>query len=507
LGFENGPAQSRPVNSTARNCFDAFRSSLQLKMKNQKIRFAILLADLLWVLGAFGLAIGLRYTGAPAGVELASHFEIFALMVLAAVVAWIPLYFELNLDGFKGGWHFPAILSKLIVAVSLLMVFVLAFAFLIRHGYSRLVLLYFPIFFLLGLIAERCLVRLLVSSQLRNTADHRCVILGNGRIGRELASKIAAHPELHFQVVGFLLPGDSEMSNGFASSPKPAVTCVKTLQVLEFLAEQQVKKLIVAIPEPNGAGIRKLIAECRAAGIKVYLVPQLYDLYISETELVEIDGLPLLSLQERDCPAVNFALKRALDFVLSLGILLFVSPLLALAALVVYGKKGTAFRTELRCGKDGIPFRMWRLNIERYTPSESGYEKSFVRWSLTELPQLWNVLRGDMSLVGPRPESPERVKYYSDWQRQRLKVVAGVTGLAQVHGLRDQHSSEDKTRYDLQYIFNWSPFLDLSLILQTVWTLLSRGLNQVPVTSETATSLESGTGSFVRQEVADVNRS
>jgi lipopolysaccharide/colanic/teichoic acid biosynthesis glycosyltransferase len=121
------------------------------------------------------------------------------------------------------------------------------------------------------------------------------------------------------------------------------------------------------------------------------------------------------------------------------------------------------------------------------------------------LPQLWNVLRGDMSLVGPRPESPERVKYYSEWQRQRLKVRAGVTGLAQVNGLREQHSSEDKTRFDLQYILNWSPLLDLSLILQTVWTLLSRGLSQEIAPAEAAPARVK-VRELVTQEVASANR-
>jgi len=144
--------------------------------------------------------------------------------------------------------------------------------------------------------------------------------------------------------------------------------------------------------------------------------------------------------------------------------------------------------------------------VERYETSPERYARLFVRWSLTELPQLWNVLRGDMSLVGPRPESPERVKYYSEWQRQRLKVPAGVTGLAQVHGLREQHSSEDKARFDLQYIFNWSPFLDFSLILQTVWTLLFRGLSQEPALTQTA-NFRSRVSGYVPREVVDVNRS
>ena len=475
-------------------------------MKIQNIRYGILIADLFWLFGALGLGIALHSGSVKDAIDFTTYSQTYSLMILAAAAGWTFLSFELNLEGFKGGWHFPAMLSKLMVAVSLLMVVVLAFAFLTRDLYSRKVLLYFAIFFFLGLVGLRCSVRVLISSQVRNIPDQRCVILGHGPIARELASKIAAHPEMPFQVVGFLVPGESEMASGFADSIKPPSSSVKTLQVLEFLAQQQVKKLIVAISQPNGAEVRKLIAECQKAEVKVYLVPQLYDLYVSKAELVEIDGLPLLSLQERNSLAVNFTLKRWLDFSLSLGILFVVSPLLALAALVVHKKKGTAFRTESRCGKDGIPFQMYRLNIDRHSADAEKYEKLFVRWSLTELPQIWNVLRGDMSLVGPRPESPERVKYYSEWQRQRLKVVAGVTGLAQVHGLREQHSSEDKTRFDLQYILSWSPFLDLSLILQTVWTLLFRGLNHVPVTSE-AVSPESKPSSFVNREVVDVNRS
>jgi lipopolysaccharide/colanic/teichoic acid biosynthesis glycosyltransferase len=290
------------------------------------------------------------------------------------------------------------------------------------------------------------------------------------------------------------------------SSPEARLSSVKTLQVLDLLTEQNVQKLIVAMDLVNRPEVRKLIASCRNASIQVYLVPQWYDLYLSTAELTEIDGLPLLSLQAPHHHAISFGVKRALDLVLSLGILLLVSPLLTFAAFVLYRRKRKAFRTDLRCGKNGIPFRMWRLNVERHKPNPERYERLFVRWSLTELPQLWNLLRGDMSLVGPRPESPERVKNYSDWQRQRLNVQAGLTGLAQVHGIREQHSSEDKARFDLQYIVNWSPFLDLSLILQTVWTLLIRGLSREPVPTQ-APKVRGAANKLVTTEVADVNRS
>jgi lipopolysaccharide/colanic/teichoic acid biosynthesis glycosyltransferase len=275
---------------------------------------------------------------------------------------------------------------------------------------------------------------------------------------------------------------------------------------LDFLVQQKVQKLIIAMPESHGAEIRKLISGCRMASIQVHLVPQWYDLYLSKAELLEIDGLPLLSLQDRNPLATSFALKRTMDFVVGLGILFALSPILVAAAVVVYSRKGKAFRTELRCGRDGIPFRMFRLNVDRHATRPERYEKMLVRWSVTELPQLWNVLNGDMSLVGPRPEAPDRVKCYSDWQRQRLKVHAGVTGLAQVHGLRDQHSSEDKAHFDLQYIFNWHPLMDLSLMLQTIWTLLSRGLGQEHPPAQAPNSVNSS-NDLVGREVADVNRS
>lgn len=117
---------------------------------------------------------------------------------------------------------------------------------------------------------------------------------------------------------------------------------------------------------------------------------------------------------------------------------------------------------------------MLRLNVDRRARDASRFERTLGVLSLTELPQLWNVLRGDMSLVGPRPESRDRVCRYSEWQQQRLTVKPGMSGLAQVQGLREQHSSEEKTRFDLQYLLNLSLWTDLSLLLQTIGTLATR---------------------------------
>jgi lipopolysaccharide/colanic/teichoic acid biosynthesis glycosyltransferase len=118
---------------------------------------------------------------------------------------------------------------------------------------------------------------------------------------------------------------------------------------------------------------------------------------------------------------------------------------------------------------------MLRLNVERHQAT-TGFERLLENMSITELPQLWNVLRGEMSLVGPRPESFDRVGRYSEWQQRRLSIKPGITGLAQVQGLRDQNSSEEKARFDLQYILNPSAIADIAILLQTLWTLTMRSL-------------------------------
>jgi lipopolysaccharide/colanic/teichoic acid biosynthesis glycosyltransferase len=143
------------------------------------------------------------------------------------------------------------------------------------------------------------------------------------------------------------------------------------------------------------------------------------------------------------------------------------------------------------------------MNVDRDAVDLSGFRRWISRLSFTELPQLCNVLSGDMSLVGPRPESPERVKHYSEWQGQRLSVKPGLTGLAQVHGLREQHASEEKARFDLQYILHWSPFLDLSLLLQTVWTVAIR--LWTPTASNVTGSQDGQSG--ILTEVVNADRS
>jgi lipopolysaccharide/colanic/teichoic acid biosynthesis glycosyltransferase len=299
------------------------------------------------------------------------------------------------------------------------------------------------------------------------------VILGSGQLVHDLASKISRHPEMPLEVTGVLFPSDTEPSNRVATLPAGTIS-LRTLGILGLMQEKKAQELILVEPLPTGVESEKLISHCRKAGMRVHLVPQRYELYLSKAKLTEIEDVPLLSLEEQTLSTVGLRLKKVVDFLGALFLLVFSAPLLALSAGALRSRKDKVLRKELRCGKNGRPFCMYRLNVDRWAPDLSGCEWILARFSMTELPQLWNVLKGDMSLVGPRPESPERVKHYSMWQRQRLSVTPGLTGLAQVNGLRENHTSEEKAHFDLQYIFHWSLFLDFSLLLQTIFTLVAR---------------------------------
>jgi lipopolysaccharide/colanic/teichoic acid biosynthesis glycosyltransferase len=440
---------------------------------NQRIRQSVLLLDLVWIAAAFALAYVLRYAYVEIGSETWTSFREFLPAVASALLIWTFLYLSKNLEGFKGGWHLPTLFSQIVVAVFFLMAFLLALAFLQRHYYSRLLLFYLGCLLPIGLIGIRCLARLVISSRSWNGATRRAVILGSGHLAHELAYKISRHPEMLLEVVGLLYPSGSDSSNGFVTPPQ-GLFSLQSLNVHNLLQEKNVSELIVILPQPPGSDAEKMISKCREAGMLVRLVPQWYELYVSEAQMIEIDGVPLISLEERNVSPVALGLKRAVDLLGGLFLLILSFPIFLISVVNLNRRHGRALSQELRCGRAGISFQMFRLNIDRENPSLSGFERLLLRFSLTELPQLWNVVRGDMSLVGPRPESPERVRHYSDWQRQRLSVTPGLTGLAQVHGLRDQHSSEEKARFDLEYIFHWSLFLDFSLIVQTVWTLVVR---------------------------------
>jgi len=459
-------------------------------MNARKLRHWILIFDLLWLALALVIAYALRYGWTGYAQTLWGPFSSFGLEFVAALVLWVALHEWMELDGFRGGWYLPAVFARIFLGVVTLMALLLAGAYLARSLVSRLVLSYFGILLFAGFVAIRWIMQLVFKSRLAKAARRRVVIVGSGRTARELKTKVERHPEVLCRVVGQLSPWDAYSGNPEETAASRGFP-VQTLGIVDLLKTYQVEELILVGASCPPGEMLNLAARCRNEGIQVSMVPELYELYLSKPNLMDLDGLPVLQLPQ-PTPLLTSGFKRAIDVVLASALLIIAAPVVLVSAALLLLAKDEAFQWDVRCGHHGRRFRMLRLNVDRESPDLPLIERVLQKLSITELPQLWNVLTGEMSLVGPRPESPERVARYSEWERQRLSIRPGMTGLAQVHGLREHHSSEAKSRFDLQYMLDCSPFLDLSLLLQTVWTLAARlfqpgslsGASRVPLFEE-----------------------
>jgi lipopolysaccharide/colanic/teichoic acid biosynthesis glycosyltransferase len=416
---------------------------------------------------AYALRYGLALHSSRADLLIA-----FLPLTTASLLLWSMLFPRMKLDGFCLGWHLPATVSQLLIASVAILGTVMAMSYLTGHYVSRLVLAFWGLLIFGGFVIIRRIALAILRSSYLTKAIRRVVIVGNGPLAREMAFKLQRHPEMLCQVVGHLYLADASLNNHILDAGEEAIR-VQTLGVADLLRVQRVDEVIITLSKPGNPEVMNLAAQCRKNGIVVSVVPGPYELYLSTPQLLDIGGLPILRLQQADSSFANGTAKRVFDVVLTCIVIPLSLPFVLVAALVFLTKR-QPFVRELRCGRSGKPFWMYRLNSDRNGPSLPLFEQLLHQVSITELPQLWNVLRGDMSLVGPRPEVLERVKHYSEWQRQRLNVRPGITGLAQVHGLREEHSSEEKARFDLQYMLHASPFLDLSLLLQTAWTLVTR---------------------------------
>jgi len=315
-----------------------------------------------------------------------------------------------------------------------------------------------------------------LGKQRRSRRLCRVVIAGSGYIARELAAKIHRHPEMLCRVVGFLYEDQQTEDRLQGNFVTEGPMRTSTLGLIDLLSEQEVDELMLAFPSTPSAEVLRLALQCRERGISVSLIPQPYELYLSKPKLLDLDGLPILQFHPPNVTPAFERGKRVIDICFGSIFLLLAAPVVLASAIVLRVLKHRTFRWETRCGQFGRKFQILRLDVDRDPPPGSRFETLLAQLSISELPQLWNVLRGQMSLVGPRPESPTRTRRYTQWEEQRLRVKPGMTGLAQVHGLREQSSSEEKTRFDLQYVLHSSLTNDLSLLVQTVWTLALRVL-------------------------------
>ena len=309
---------------------------------------------------------------------------------------------------------------------------------------------------------------------------HRTLIIGAGSVGYQVADILSAHPEYGLHPVGFLDadPRIPESAGGLPVLGAPE-------DVSRFLELGQVHNIVVAFSSMKESGMVSLIRMCDRYRCELFVVPRLFELHQVDGEMDNAWGLPLVRLRRATYRSSTWRVKRLIDVFFSGFALLVLAPLLLVIALAVWldGRSGILFRQE-RVGVDGRHFDLLKFRSLRPADDKEsattwnvahddrlGKVGKFLRkTSLDELPQLYNILRGDMSLVGPRPERP----YFVDQFRSaypsyeaRHRVPSGLTGWSQVHGLRGDTSIAERARFDNYYIENWSLWLDLKIVLRT----------------------------------------
>ena len=316
----------------------------------------------------------------------------------------------------------------------------------------------------------------------------RILIAGAGDLGRMVADRILQHRELGYQVIGFIDDRAGGDHIGYRGLP-----LLGTLSEVGDIAQRdRVDHLYVALPLDEHAKLLDLIELTSRECIDVKVVPDLLQFIALRARLEDLDGLPIINVNDVPLQGFNTWIKRSIDVLVSASALVVLAiPFGLIAALIKLTSRGSVFYHQERMGLDGKAFTVYKFrsmeeNAEDSTgpiwardddPRATTLGKWLRRLDLDELPQLWNVLRGDMSIVGPRPERPhfvEQFKHRIPQYMLRHKVKAGITGWAQVNGWRGNTSLEKRIEYDLYYIENWSVTLDLKIM----WLTLVRGLFQ-----------------------------
>jgi Undecaprenyl-phosphate glucose phosphotransferase len=310
----------------------------------------------------------------------------------------------------------------------------------------------------------------------------RVLIAGAGDLGRAVADKILEHRDLGYRIEGFVDDRAGGDHIGYRGLP-----LLGTLtETSDLIQQEHIDQLYVALPLEEHVKMLALVESANREVVDIKVVPDLLQVIALRARLEDLDGIPIIDLHDVPLRGFNAVLKRAMDVVLSgLALLVIGLPMAVIALIIRATSPGKALYRQERMGLDGKSFHVYKfrsmyIDAERETgpiwaqendPRVTPIGRWLRRLSLDELPQFWNVLIGDMSLVGPRPERPffvEQFKHRIPQYMLRHKVKAGLTGWAQVNGWRGNTSIEKRIEYDLYYIENWSVGLDVKIIWLTV---------------------------------------
>ncbi|HRK02575.1 MAG TPA: sugar transferase [Oligoflexia bacterium] len=321
------------------------------------------------------------------------------------------------------------------------------------------------------------------------------LVYGAGYVGKHLVKRLSSSPGLGYLPIGFM-DDDSQRFGQIVTfkdgGPRHGLLVFGGLDDLErVVKENQVREVFIAMPNATYERNLEIINKCRALGVSFSIVPNAYQQFVQKISATEIGGIPLLRNKSRKDTLGYLVAKRVLDFFISSLLIVALSPLLMVFSILIkIDSRGPVIFKQKRVGLRGkefsfYKFRTMRVDAPKYALTPQSTDDPRItrvgRWlrrtSLDELPQLFNVFRGDMSLVGPRPEMPFIVEKYDELQRERLSVKPGITGVWQISCVRGEPIHEN-VEYDLFYIEHRSMLLDIAILLKTIAGVV-RGIGAV----------------------------
>ncbi len=354
--------------------------------------------------------------------------------------------------------------------------------------YSRFVFIYSFIFSTLFIALWRMFILRIERWYRKHEGNINWVlIIGTGEMAHIVVKKLHSHPQLGFRVAGFTAPDATSMRD---LDGHPFLGSLNNIE--SILASRSIDEVFISETRLSHFQLLEIVSTCEDLGINVKMVPTVYDLLIDFADTSDLDGLPLVAVREQPMYQLSLMSKRFLDIIFSFLILLFSLPLCLLTMLIIkLDSNGRIFFTQIRAGVGGKPFKMFKfrtmyvdaetrlgdlINLDQLEepvfkikddPRITGVGRFLRRTSLDEIPQFWNVLKGDMSIVGPRPEETQLVERYNIWQKRRLKIKPGITGMQQIM-CRGTTSLEDRIKYDIYYLRKHSILLDIWIVMKTI---------------------------------------
>jgi exopolysaccharide biosynthesis polyprenyl glycosylphosphotransferase len=453
--------------------------------------FSLVVNDLIMVGLSFYLAYWLRQLIAiPPPVEISPFVDYVGMMAIQ-VITLLLLYFFSRLYDVKRSMPRLDEFYRIFAATSIGTVITIASTtFLFKNtalelDFPRAMVIYAWLLTVILVTAGRS-VLVLARNWLRRRGlwSDRLLIVGTGDVGRMILQKVRQMPRLGYEVVGFI-DGDDPQVNEIMGVP----VLGDIDDIPDLIQEHEIEEVIIGRPELAHQEVLAIISRCERGQVGIKIFPDLFQIIATELSIGDLGGLPLLTVRDVALRGWKLTLKRSVDLLGSTLGLIVLSPVLMLIAVIIkLDSPGPVFYAQERMGLDAKPFwclkfRSMRTDAEKDGPGWTTEADPRVtrlgrlirRFSIDELPQLINVFVGEMSLVGPRPERPVYVNQfrrsiprYMDRHREK----AGMTGWAQVNGLRGDTSIAERTKYDLWYIENWSLWLDFKIMLRTIFSAI-----------------------------------